>query len=179
MKYLSLLLALALAALSLSASAQTNLPAPTNRTVEADAAQAKLLAQREEETRTACINGRRFICGRVVQMQPDGLVVDSGYATLMRPPFNQSWVVPGNVSVNRDAAAVEENRAGAPCIGLVFLTDIPKRPAVKLYDYVTIQGYPAGSYTYKPVPGVEKKIRRFAAGVPTAVKLTLESSGKK
>ncbi len=34
--------------------------------------------------------GRRHICGRVTQITAEGLVVDSGYVSLLDPPFNQS-----------------------------------------------------------------------------------------
>src|SRR5215471_13613512 len=52
-------------------------------------------AQQAEQIRTACIEGRRFICGRVLEVTPTGLIVDSGYEQLLSPPFNHSWVVRG------------------------------------------------------------------------------------
>jgi uncharacterized repeat protein (TIGR03806 family) len=63
-------------------------------------------------------------------------------------------------------------------VGLLFLTDIPKRPAVHRYDYVVQHGYPAGHYDYVPVPGVTKTIRRFSAGLETAVLLNVQSEQK-
>jgi hypothetical protein len=75
--------------------------------------------------------------------------------------------------MNRDASAVEESKPDAICAGLVFLTNIPKRPAVKNYDFVVIHGYPAGKYVYVPVAGVEKTIRRFSASLDRAVDLNL------
>jgi len=33
----------------------------------------------------ACIEGRRRICGKVLQIVPEGLVVESGYVGLLRP----------------------------------------------------------------------------------------------
>ena len=138
----------------------------------------KQTVQLVEATRAACIEGRRFICGKVLQVEKDGLVVDSGYTALLEPPFNRSWVVRGNVSVVRDAALIEGKSAGSPCAGLVFLTDLPKKPTAKLYDYVTIQAYPAGQYDYEPVPGVKKTIRKFASRLSSAVKLTLERREK-
>jgi hypothetical protein len=109
----------------------------------------------------------------VLQVKPDGIVVDSGYDRLLSAPFNQSWLVPGTVSVSRDSNAVEENKADAICVGLVFLSNTPKRPAVKAYDYVVIHGYPAGKYVYVPVAGVEKTIRRFSASLDWAVDYNL------
>ncbi len=126
-----------------------------------------------EQIREDCVNGRRYICGRVVQIVPDGLVVDSGYASLLKPPFRSSWVVAGNVSARRDATAVEGKAPDSVCIGLVFLTDIPKRPSAKLYDYVIIHGYPAGEYSYVPVPKIQKTIRKFSAGLERAVKINM------
>ena len=132
--------------------------------------------QRAEQIRTACVEGRRYVCGKVVQIVPDGLVVDSGYADLLKPPFNKSWVVRGTASVARDPHAVEEKRPDAICIGLVFLTGIPKKPTVNEYDYVVLHAYPAGDYKYKPVPGVEKTIRRFSGSLEIAIKLNLEAA---
>jgi hypothetical protein len=133
-------------------------------------------AVRAEQIRTDCINGRRLICGRVLQISPDGLVVDSGYTDLLREPLTQSWVVPGNVSVSRNPNILELNAPETPCIGLVFLTDIPKRQKAKIFDYVVIMGYPAGSYVYSPAANVEKTIREFSGGLDTAVRLNLQMS---
>jgi hypothetical protein len=164
---------------TLTAAAQTGLIETTNGPGSvsdglAQNAQARMKEQRAEQLRALCINSRRVICGKVIQILSDGLVVESGYTSLMNPPFNKSWRISGTVSVNRDATAVELNSPGAPCIGQVFLTNYPKRPALKLYDYVSIVGYPAGQYTYAPVPRVKKTIRRFAASLAMAVKFNLE-----
>ena len=133
----------------------------------------RVLAQKAEQMRAVCVNGRRHICGQVLQIKPDGLVVDSGYTDLLRAELSQSWVAPGTVTTTRPANLVEENAPGSPCIGVIFLADIPKRPAVKLYDYVIIEAYPAGDYSYQPVPGVTKNIRRFSARLEGAVQWNL------
>src|SRR5882672_3994395 len=133
---------------------------------------------RAEQIRSDCIKGRRLICGRVLRVSPDGLVVDSGYNDLLRPPLTESWVVPGTATASRDPAVLELNEPGTPCVGLVFLTDLPKRPKVNNYDYVIITGYPAGQYVYSPAPGVEKTIRKFSAGLETAVRLKLQAEGQ-
>ncbi len=151
-------------------AAQTNAPSSTNQALASN--------QRAAEIRAACINGRRCVCGRVIKIVPEGLIVDSGYTALMLPPFNQSWVFSGGALVSRDVKLLERNEPAGPCIGTVLITDIPKRPPVKLYDYVVLQGYPAGEYLYTPVPGVEKTIRKFAAGLDTAVKIKLETGEK-
>ncbi len=173
--------------ISCSVLAETNLVTVTNHTTSyppvvprahPQDAQPALVAERAEQFRTACVEGRRYICGRVLEVSPAGLVVDSGYSTLLNPPFNQSWVVRGNVSVRRDPGSVEEKRPDAVCVGLIFLSDIPKRPAVKTHDYVVMHGYPAGKQTYKPVPGVEKTIRWFSASLDRAVKGKLEGGEK-
>ena len=42
------------------------------------------------------------------------------------------------------AKLIERSEPASPCIDTVLLTDYPKRPAKKLYDYVLLQAYPAG-----------------------------------
>jgi hypothetical protein len=135
-------------------------------------------AVRAEQIRRDCINGRRLVCGKVLNVLPDGLVVDSGYTDLLRTPLAQSWVIPGSVSAVRNPTILELNEPGTPCVGLVFLTDIPKRQQVKNFDYVVMMGYPAGQYIYMPVPNVEKPIRKFTCGLDTAVKLNLAAEEK-
>lgn len=162
--------------LAVSAVAQTNLT--TNGSATVSNAPPAVSPERREEVRAACINGRRAICGRVLRVLPDGLVVDSGYTELLKFPFNQSWLTSGGASVTRDPKALELNEPGSACLGLVFLTDIPKRPTVKEYDYVAMQGYPVGQYLYTSVPGVTKSIRKFSAGLDTAIRLKLEAGEK-
>jgi hypothetical protein len=140
---------------------------------------AAIAAVRAEEIRTDCINGRRLVCGKVLKIFPGGLVVDSGYTDLLRKPLTESWVVPGSVSASRDPAVLELNEPRSPCIGLVFLTDIPKRRKVKIFDYVVIMGYPAGQYVYAPAPNVDKTIRKFSCGLDTAVRLKLQAEENK
>jgi uncharacterized repeat protein (TIGR03806 family) len=130
---------------------------------------------RAEQIRAQCIQGRRIICGRVLQITKTGLVVDSGYTNLLRPPLNHSWVTRASANPARPAALVEGAEPDAVAVGLLFLTDIPRRPAVHRYDYVVQHGYPAGTYDYVPVAGVTKTIRRFAAGLSTAVRLNLQA----
>jgi hypothetical protein len=134
--------------------------------------------QRTEQTRSRCIEGRRYIAGRVLRVLPEGLVVDSGYSKLLWPPLNRSWVLSGTASVSRDTNAVEENKPDAVCIGLVLLSNIPKRPLVKAYDYVVIHAYPAGDYVYSPVAGVQQTVRRFSASLDRAVQATLARESK-
>jgi hypothetical protein len=135
-------------------------------------------AMRAEQIREDCVQGRRLICGKVLKIFPDGLVVDSGYSDLLRPPLTGSWVVPGSVSTHRDPAVLELSEPGTPCIGLAFLTDIPLRQKVKQFDYVILMGYPAGQYEYTPAPNIKKTIRQFSAGLDTAVRLNLQAQGK-
>jgi hypothetical protein len=135
-------------------------------------------AERTEQVRSACVQGRRAICGKVVRILPEGLLVESGYTALLKAPFTQSWVTSGGASVTRDAKSLELNEPGAACVGLVVLANFPKRPSVKLYDYVAIQAYPMGQQTYTSVPGVQKTVRKFSAGLDTAIKVNLEMSQK-
>ena len=168
----------------LAVLADTNSAYPTNGTssVRTPASLPQFdeikIAQRSEQLRAQCIEGRRYIAGRVLQVVPEGLVVDSGYSALLSPPFNQSWVVTGTASVSRDANAVEEKKPNALCIGVVFLSNIPKRPAVKAWDYVLLHGYPAGEYMYSPVPGVQKNVRRFSASLERAVEINMGREAK-
>ncbi len=134
------------------------------------------LPDRAEQIRAQCIAGRRIVCGRVLQVTPSGLVVDSGYPSLLQMPLNHSWVTRANVAPARPAALVERAAPDSIAVGLLFLTDIPRRPRVHQYDYVNLHGYPAGHYDYVPVPGVTKTIRRFSGGLETAVRLNLQSS---
>src|ERR1041385_419931 len=121
-------------------AAQTNVALSTNHTNQAS------VRDPAAEIRTAYINGRRCVCGKVIKIVPEGLVVESGYTALMNPPFTQSWVIPAGALVNRDAKLLERSEPASPCIGTVLLTDFPRRPAVKLCDYVLLQAYPAGEY---------------------------------
>lgn len=135
-------------------------------------------AVRFEQIRLRCIEGRRYVAGRVLQVLPEGLVVDSGYSQLLSPPLNRSWLVSGTVSVNRDPNAVEENKPDAVCVGVVLLSKYPKKPAVKQYDYVVMHAYPAGDYLYTPVPGVQKIVRRFSASLDRAVEFIMDRESK-
>jgi hypothetical protein len=173
----------------LNAMAQTNGAALTNRAdgnaspppkdAPTLAQQARAFEQATEKIRADCIQGRRIICGRIVKILPDGLVVDSGYTNLMRPPLDKSWLVPGTVQAARAANLVEANEPGCVCVGLVFLTALPKSRSAKPhpYDYVVIQGYPTGQYTYTSVGSIRRTIRRFSATLSTAIKVNRAAAG--
>jgi hypothetical protein len=177
---------------AVSIQAQTNLDALTNRpaaisnspaeTFQIQTNQDFSFAQRVEEIRMACIEGRRSICGKILKVLPDGLVVDSGYTNLLRAPLNRSWLAPGTVSATRASNVIEGNEPNSICIGLVFLTDLPKshgaKPKPKLYDYVLIVGYPAGQYTYTSVGNVQRTVRKFSASLNAAVNWKLNNSEK-
>ena len=129
----------------LVAAAQTNLTLSTSTTNQTAALRSR---PARRGMRAACINGRRCICGKVIKIVPEGLVVESGYTALMHPPFTGSWVIPSGALVNRDSKLIERSEPASPCIGTVLLTDFPKRPTVKLYDYVLLQGtQPANTFT--------------------------------
>ena len=129
-----------------------------------------------EQVRNICIQGRRSICGKIVQVLPDGLVVESGYTNLLREPLTSSWLVPGTVIANRGANLLEGTSPGSMCVGTVFLTDLPKSKKLKpkRFDYVIIQGYPAGQSTYTSIGTVQKKVRQFSAQLSLAVALNLQ-----
>jgi hypothetical protein len=148
----------------------------TNQPSESRAAE-----QTREKIRTECIQGRRTICGRILKVLPEGLVVESGYTNLLRPPLDKSWLVTGTVQAMREPNLVEANEPGCVCVGLVFLSDIPKSRAAKPkpYDYVVIQGYPAGQFTYTSVGTTERTVRHFSALLQTAVQLNCDAAGMK
>lgn len=118
-------------------------------------------ATEAEQIRTECIQGRRLICGKVLKVMPDGLVIDSGYTDLVRPPLTESWLIPSTVVANRNSTAIELNNPGTPCFGQIFLTDLPKRPKAKNFDYVVIMAYPAGQFVYEPAPNIKKQSADF------------------
>lgn len=130
-----------------------------------------------EGIRLACINGRRSICGKILKVLPDGLVVDSGYTDLMRPPLNESWLVPGTATASRPPNLVEGNEPDSVAVGLVFLTSLPKGHGAKPkpYDYVVIEGYPAGLHSYVSVGNIKRTVRLFSCTLPKAVQLIVQA----
>ena len=157
-----------------SASAQTNPPAPAGRseTFPTQASPGLSPAQRYEKTRVDCIQARRIICGKILKVLPNGLVVESGYTNLMRAPLNKSWLIPGTVMAARPANLVEANEPDTVCVGLVFLVDQPKsrgKPKKpKIYDYVNVEGFPIGQYTYTSVGGIQRTVRQFTTKLAKA-----------
>ncbi len=116
-----------------------------------------------------------MICGRILKVLPDGIVVDSGYTNLMRAPLNQSWLIPGSVVAGRAANLVESRQPDAICIGQVFVTDVPKPPPgrkPRVFDYVILEGFPIGEYTYASVGDLQRTVRRFSTKVAIAVRWT-------
>jgi hypothetical protein len=183
-------LALLFVIAALSAPAQTNSVLPTNRlnaisnsptkSVQNQTNQGLAIATRVEEIRAACIQSRRLICGKILKVLPEGLVVDSGYSSLMRPSLGGSWLVPGTVVAPRDASAVEGNQPDAICIGVVFLTDLPKLRGAKpkVYDYVRIEAFPAGRATYTSVGDLQRTVRKFSAKLANATRWKFEENEK-
>src|SRR5204863_7622111 len=131
--------------------------------------------ERSEKIRAECLDGRRMICGRILRVLPEGLVVESGYTDLLRPPLSGSWLVPSTASVSREPSLVEGRGPGSPCVGPVFVTDLPKARGKKpnQFDYVIMLAYPAGQKTYSSVGAVEKTVRRFSGTLTGAVKLRI------
>lgn len=155
----------------------SNSPAPT---VAPDPNQGLALAQRVEAMRAECIQNRRLICGKILKVLPEGLVVDSGYTNLLRAPLNQSWLIPGTAVANRATNLVEDNKPDSLCVGLVFLTDLPKSPAAKpkVFDYVNVEGFPMGQYTYVSVGDLRRTVRQFTTKVANSVRWNFEESAK-
>ena len=133
-----------------------------------------------EQVRDDCIKGRRSICGKILQILPDGLVVESGYTNLLRDPLTKSWLVPGTVVASRADNLIEQDEPGSVAVGRVFLTDYPKSRKAKpaRYDYVIIEGYPAGEYTYTSLGTIHRTVRHFSAVLAKAVDLNLQAEAK-
>lgn len=174
MKTFSLRIALLFALAVVSASAQTNSVAPGNRPETSATATNEGLsaALRFQKIRMDCIKARRIICGKIIRVLPDGLVVESGYTNLMRAPLNKSWYIPGTVAATRPADLVESDQPDAVCVGVVFLADLPKsrgKPKKpKLYDYVNLEAFPMGMQTYASVGTIQHTVRRFTTKISTA-----------
>jgi hypothetical protein len=159
--------------LAFSAGAQTNRPATDDlAAVQREVATAKL----KEQIRARCIEGRRSICGRIVRIFPEGLLVEAGYTNLLREPLTKSWLVPAAVTASPAPNPVESREPGAICFGTVFLTDLP-RGKPHLYDYVILAGYPTGEMTYTSV-GIKKTARRFSANLDKAVNANLAGTAQ-
>jgi hypothetical protein len=156
----------------LSASAQTNFapanPSPASNPpagpAQVQTNQMLSVKDRIEKVRMEVIQKRRIICGKIVKVLPEGLVVDSGYTNLLRAPLNQSWLIPGTVVASKATDFVEANQPDAVCVGLVFITDLPKARGVKPkpYDYVNLEGFPVGEYTYTSVGTIQRTVREFS-----------------
>src|SRR6185295_11177900 len=84
------------------------------QTNEFSAANSRLMPlEYSEQVRAKCLEGRRMICGRILRVLPDGLVVESGYTELLRPPLKTSWLVPGSATVTRAPGLVEGREPGS------------------------------------------------------------------
>lgn len=131
------------------------------------------IMQHVEALRAVCIKNRRVICGKVLRILPDGIVVDSGYTNLMRAPLNRSWLISGTAAAERAANFVERSEPDAICLGQVFLTDLPKAPPntkLKAFDFVVLEGFPMGRYTYVSAANVPHTVRKFSTKITTAVR---------
>jgi hypothetical protein len=158
----------------LSAVAQINFstPAATN--------QAVTVTERAEQIRAQLIQQRRLICGRIVKLLPEGVVIDSGYTNLLLAPLNRAWLTPATAVVPRDHSLVESQTPDAVCVGLVFLTDLPKTPGAKpkQFDYVCLEGFPMGQFTYTSVADLQRTVRKFSTKINLAVRAQLEAEAK-
>ena len=170
---------------SFPALAQTNMAPATNREAGRSAAAAGLSAtnhnpspvELSERLRAECINGRRAICGKILRIVPDGIIVESGYTNLLRQSLSSSWLLPGTVVASRADNLVESREPNAVCVGTVFLSDLP-RGKPHLYDYVVISGYPMGQYTYTSVGEVTRTVRHFSASLEKAIQWNFAEAQK-
>ena len=163
----------------------TMVPAQTNQAAAADYSQIHTndpvaMMHLSEAIRGECINNRRQICGRIIQMFTNGVVVESGYTNLLRDPLTRSWLVRGSAEVDGTKKLLESTEPGAVCVGRIFLTDLPQSRYSKTkparYDYVILDAYPAGDYTYTSVGDVHHTVRRFSANLNKAVDLNVQTA---
>jgi hypothetical protein len=137
-------------------------------------------AQQVEKIRQECIQNRRMISGKILKIQPDGLVIDSGYTNLARYPLNRSWLVPGTAVAARATNVIEGNQPDSICMGQVFLTDLPRITGTKpkVYDYVNLEAFPIGQYIYNSVGDFQRRVRKFSTKLPKAVEWQLRQNQK-
>ena len=170
------------ALLAVAVKAQTG-PAPGPTAIPAKVSGPSIVpsaatnAVRAEEIRAACVQARRCVCGRVLKVFPNGVLVESGYPTLLREDLHGAWHLPHTVVAHPAAHLVERNEPDAICVGTVFLTDLPKprgakKEHIEPYDYVVLHSYPAGYCSYSSVGSIKHLVRRFSGGLETAVRLT-------
>ena len=169
-------IALVVFAVAFSAVAQTNAAAPA-ATNAVSAGDKMPPVELREQLRARCVAERRSICGKILRVFPNGILVESGYTNLARGKLTKSWLVPGSVVASRAQNLVESREPGALCVGTIFLTDLP-RGKPHQYDYVIIAGYPTGEFTYTSVGAIQKTVRRFSANLDKAVKTNLAAAAQ-
>jgi hypothetical protein len=159
-------------------SAQTNQPAATGAYSQMQTNDPVALMHLSEAIRGECINNRRQICGRIIQMFTNGIVVESGYTNLLRDPLTRSWLVRGSVEVDGTKKLLESTEPGAVCVGRVFVTDLPKSRGAKpvRYDYVIFDAYPTGEYTYTSIGDVHHTVRKFSGNLNKAVDADVQAA---
>ncbi|HEU6447935.1 MAG TPA: hypothetical protein VFV23_05815 [Verrucomicrobiae bacterium] len=165
---------------ALSALAQTNIANITNNFAVQSPASANsnpFTTEHAQQIRLECIENRRQICGKILMVLPEGVVVETGYTNLLREPLTRSWLAPATVTASRAENLIESREPGSICVGTIFLTDLPKSKSLKpkRYDYVIIEGYPAGRFTYTSVGTIKKNVRRYSAQLVRAVELNLQA----
>src|SRR5207237_8268882 len=128
-----------------------------------------------EQIRTQCLERRRSICGKILRILPEGVLVEAGYTNLLREPLTKSWLVPATVTASPAPNLVEGKVPGVICVGTVFITALPRGKPHR-YDYVILCGYPTGEMTYTSVGTMKKTVRQFSANLDKAVAANLPAS---
>jgi hypothetical protein len=149
----------------------------TTGSVSAQTNSATAALRHEQDVRMACIEGRRLICGKILEILPEGLIVESGYTNILREPLSRSWLIPGTAEASRAENLIESKTPGAICVGRVLLADTPKAKKAKpaRYDYVIVEAYPAGQSTYNSAINVRRTVRKFSASLVAAVQKSLDA----
>jgi hypothetical protein len=96
----------------------------------------------------------------------------------MRHPLDHSWLIPRTVEAQREPNLVEKNEPDCVCVGLVYVTDLPKarRAKPKVFDYIVLPAFPTGHFTYNSMGTIQRTVRRFSASLPVAVQLNLNAA---
>jgi hypothetical protein len=114
--------------------------------------------------------GRRRIRGKVLQRISEGLLVDSGAATIAYAEETHYGTSPDGDPISWGGGTIAEGKTpGEEALSLVLLQDFPD-PNMTDGGYVDIMAYPVGLYTYETVNQSSKTVRIFSANLDTAIK---------
>lgn len=122
------------------------------------------------QLRDQLIQGSRRVDGKVLQRISEGLLVDSGAASITRAEERHYGTSPdGNPISWGGGTIMEGNSPGAEALHLVLLQDYPD-PNVVDDGHVDIFAYPVGLYSYETVGKSQKTVRKFSCNLDAAIR---------